>query len=164
LTNWYIRGMARAQMEMWDDADPSWGSSKSGRRRFGSPVRGPTGQFCPYGGDPPKNTDLPIKSGVPGQECPVSTDKIDRCQRTAVSGDTGQNCPGAPDKIDRCQGTAVSVDTGQPCPGSPDKIDRSHRTAVADFKESQTVKRSPEGSTFKRSTLVNAQKKVGGNE
>src|SRR5438093_5310188 len=27
LTNWYIRGLARPQMEMWDDADPSWGSS-----------------------------------------------------------------------------------------------------------------------------------------
>src|SRR5439155_14528074 len=100
-------------------------------------------------------------SHVPGQNCPGPPDKIDRGQGTGLSGDKGQGCPGAADKIDRGQGTGLSGDKGQGCPQAPDKIDRSHRSGVAEFKESPRDNWSPEGSSSKRSTLLNALKAGG---
>src|SRR5438093_12794605 len=43
LTNWYIPGMAKPQMEIVDDGDRYWCSSTSGRRRWGSAVAGHAG-------------------------------------------------------------------------------------------------------------------------
>lgn len=158
LTNWYIRGMAKAQQEFWQDSDPSWGRSRSGQRR--SIQRGPNGQFCPYGDPRSESTDLLGKSAVDGQPCPSTTDSPDRWPRTAVSLDKGQPCPLSTDSPDREQRTVLTVDQGQPCPWPTDTTDRSQRSAVAGFKESQDVKESLEGTSIKRSTGFDRAKKA----
>ncbi len=134
LTNWYIRGMAKPQQELWDDSDPSWGSSNSKRRR-GQPVRGPQGKFVRNGEGGSKSTDLPIKSGEAGQPCPAATVKIDLRSRTAVSCVAGQPCPATTVKIDLQRRTAVTCNAGQPCPSLQDKTGQLQGTAVSVYKE-----------------------------
>jgi hypothetical protein len=152
LTNWYLRGLADAQAEMWDDGDPSWGKTKLRGKRSRQILRGSNGQFCPHGDRQAETADLLEKTVVHGQPCPVPTVKIVRCQRTAVTVDNGQPCPLSTDSRDRGQRTAVTVDNGQPCPLSTDNSDRGQRTAVSVLKETPSVKGAREGS------LLNVQR------
>ena len=140
LTNWYLRGLADSQSEMWDDADPSWGRTRIRGRRSRPVTRGSNGQFCPYGDETPEIADLLEKTVVDGQPCPGATVKIDRCQRTAVTVVNGQPCPVSTDSRDRCQRTAVTVVNGQPCPSSTDRIDRSQRSGLAELEDTPSVK------------------------
>lgn len=147
LTNWFIRGMANAQAEFWNQgADPSYGPAKTRTRR--NSARGNHGQFVRAVITPPESTEMPAKSHVNGHTRPVTTDTDDHRLRTPVSRVTGQPCPLPTDTGVRSHGTPVSVATGQIRPGPRDTDDPAHGTEVAQLRSLETV--MEQGEVLKR--------------
>jgi hypothetical protein len=163
LTNWYLRGLADSQTEMFDNADPSWGRTRIHGLRSRQTARGSNGQFCPHGGPQPETADLLEKSRVNGQQRPRATVKIDRCQRTVASVVNGQQRPLSTDTSVRGHGTVASVDNGHLRPLTTDNPDRGQRTAVSELEDSPVVKEHGE-SPLNVQRAERLSRKTGENE
>ena len=164
LTNWYLRGLADSQTEMFDNADPSWGRTRIHGLRSRQTARGSNGQFCPHGGPRPETADLLEKSHVNGQQRPRATVKIDRCQRTVASVVNGQQRPLSTDSSVRGHGTVASVDNGHFRPLTTDNPDRGQRTAVSELEESPVVKEHGESSLNSSAGLPARKSRLGERE